>query len=139
MQSARQADSTVSRARTRAASVPRSRSTSIVCASVTVTGDVSLNEDLVLSGVIEGSVKSRNNHVTVEESGFVRGRILARQAHIRGTVVGDIEALEKVGVGPGGKVEGTIVAPRVAIEDGASFNGRIEMDFGGDCASRSSH
>ena len=41
---------------------------------------------------------------------------------------GDIEGIEKVIISSAGRVQGNIVSPRVTLEDGAKFKGRIDMD-----------
>jgi cytoskeletal protein CcmA (bactofilin family) len=47
---------------------------------------------------------------------------------INGVVHGDIQASRSVAISTGAKVEGNIRAPRIIIEDGARFRGRVEMD-----------
>ena len=55
------------------------------------------------------------------------GGILAKNVNIRGKVQGDIEAKSKVTIFATGIVIGTIMSPRIQIEDGARFKGRIDM------------
>lgn len=100
-------------------------------ASITFTGDVSGEEDLFVTGTIDGSIALQGSNATVEQSGNVGGRIRARQVRIKGTVVGDVEAQEKITIGSTGKVEGKIIAPRIAVEDGAIFNGLVDLSSGG--------
>ena len=52
---------------------------------------------------------------------------MGKQVQVKGKVVGDIEALDKISISSTGTVRGTIVAPRVAVEDGAKFKGRVDM------------
>ena len=47
-----------------------------------------------------------------------------------GEVVGNVEASDKVTIRDSGMVEGDIVAPRVAIAEGARFRGKIDMQRG---------
>jgi cytoskeletal protein CcmA (bactofilin family) len=42
-------------------------------------------------------------------------------------VEGNVSAEESVEIGPSGTLRGDIRAPRVAIADGANFNGGIDM------------
>ena len=60
-----------------------------------------------------------------------KGRIIAdvnaTKIVIEGTVEGDLRATVSVKVRKGGTVTGNIAAPTVGIDDGATFNGSIEM------------
>lgn len=96
-------------------------------ASITFKGDISGQDDLFVTGSIDGSIALQGSDATIEQSGIVGGRIQARQVEIRGTVVGDIEAQEKITISSTGKVEGKIIAPRIAVEDGAFFNGLVDL------------
>ena len=104
-------------------------STATVGATITIKGDVTGKGDVFISGTVEGTVDLADNQVTIEGSGLVKGSIVGKQVQVEGKVVGDIEATEKIAIGSTGTIRGTIIAPRVAVEDGAKFNGRIDMDF----------
>ncbi len=108
----------------------RSRAEEIVSigSAVTIRGDVTGKGDLVISGRLEGTVDLPENDANIEASGFMDGGILANNVNIRGKVQGDIEARRKVTIFATGAVLGTIMAPRIQIEDGARFKGRIDMD-----------
>lgn len=109
--------------------VRRSRAEEIVTigAAATIRGDVTGKGDLVISGRVEGTVDLPDNDANIEATGFMDGGILARNVNIRGKVQGDIETRSKVTIYATGAMVGTIVAPRIQIEDGAKFKGRIDM------------
>ena len=104
-------------------------STATVGATVTIRGDILGKGDVIVSGTVEGTVDQAYNLVSVEETGRVQGSIVAKRVRIKGEVVGDVEALEKITISATGRVQGTIIAKRVEVEDGARFMGRIDMDF----------
>ena len=106
-----------------------SDSTATVGATIKIKGDISGKEDIFVNGSIEGTVDLANNDATVENSGRVQGSIMAKQVRIKGEVIGDIEAREKITIYATGTVQGTIISPRVEVEDGAKFKGRIDMDI----------
>ena len=110
-------------------STPVATSTATVGATLSIKGDITGKGDVSVSGTIEGTIDLADNEVTVEESGRVKGSIVAKRAQIKGTVDGDIAALGKITISSTGKVQGSIVAPRVEVEDGAKFRGRIDMEF----------
>ena len=98
-------------------------------ATLSIKGDITGRCDVFVSGTIEGTINLSDNVVTVEQTGLVKGSIVAKRAQIEGRVVGDIDALSKITISSTGTVHGTVVAPRVEFEDGAKFKGRIDMDF----------
>ena len=64
--------------------------------------------------------------LTGDEDLTVRGRV--EELTINGEASGNIDAGTRVAINASAKVSGDIKTPRVVIEDGAVFNGSIEMD-----------
>jgi cytoskeletal protein CcmA (bactofilin family) len=95
--------------------------------SITIRGDVSGDEDLMIQGRIEGSVQLGKHHVTVGPEGRVKANISGRSVTVEGEVKGDLHGDEQVALRPTARVEGDIVSPRVVLDDGASFRGSIDM------------
>ena len=58
----------------------------------------------------------------------MRGDTRARRIIVEGTIDGNLYALESVTVRSGATVRGDVFAPRVAVDEGARFSGRIDMD-----------
>ena len=58
-----------------------------------------------------------------------RGRI-AKAIVVLGEVIGNVTATEKVDIRDNGSVDGDIIAPRVAIAEGAHFRGSVDMQKG---------
>ena len=108
---------------------PAVESTATIGAAITIKGEVKGKGDVFVSGTVEGTVDLSDNEVTIEESGHVKGSVVANNVLVKGKVVGDIEAVDQLTIGSTGTVQGTIVAHRVQVEDGAKFKGRIDMDF----------
>ena len=96
-------------------------------AAAIIRGDITGKGDLVIGGRVEGTVDLPENDANLEATGYMEGGILARNVNIRGKVQGDIEARRRVTIFATGTVIGTIMAPRIQIEDGAKFKGRIDM------------
>jgi cytoskeletal protein CcmA (bactofilin family) len=59
------------------------------------------------------------------------GNIRARVIVVDGKVDGDLYATESVNIRATAKVKGNVCAPRVAIQDGAFFQGQVEMQPSG--------
>jgi len=94
---------------------------------ITIRGQVSGNQELVIEGRIEGRV-SLQNRLTVEEAGSVEAEIEVVDAAVRGEVRGDLVASRSAVLHDSARVVGNIRAPRIVIEEGARFSGAIEME-----------
>jgi cytoskeletal protein CcmA (bactofilin family) len=57
----------------------------------------------------------------------IRGNIVARAVVVHGEVLGTITADRRVEVGDTGSVDGDIVAPRMAVAEGASLRGQLRI------------
>jgi cytoskeletal protein CcmA (bactofilin family) len=95
--------------------------------SITIRGDVTGDEDLYIQGRVEGTIDLKQHNVTVGPEGRVKANIKGRMVTIEGEVDGNVSGQEQVALRSASKVSGDIVAPRVVLEDGASFLGSIDM------------
>ena len=102
--------------------------------SITIRGDVSGDEDLLIQGRVDGSVDLKQRSVTVGPEGRVKANITGRVVIVEGEVEGDLRAEEQVILRSTARVQGDITASRVVLEDGASFRGGVDM---GDPSERS--
>lgn len=91
-----------------------------------IEGEIEGEEDLVIQGKINGKIVSRKN-LTVDNQGRVEATVTTKTLAVSGTLIGNVEASERVEVKKEGKMIGDIKAPRVIIADGAKFKGNIEM------------
>ncbi len=95
--------------------------------SITIHGEVTGDEDLLIQGRVEGSVELRQQSITVGEDGRVTAAITGRIIIVEGQVEGDLKAEEQVVLKASAKVQGDITSPRVVLEDGANFSGGVDM------------
>jgi cytoskeletal protein CcmA (bactofilin family) len=95
--------------------------------SIRINGDVTGEEDLLVQGRVEGSIHLAQHAVTIGPEGRVRADVSGQSVTVEGEVIGDLRAADQVVLRRSAKVEGDIVAPRVTIEDGASFRGAVDM------------
>ena len=95
--------------------------------SITIRGEVTGDEDLLIQGHVEGSVNLKQHAVTVGSEGEVKADITARIITVEGSVEGNLNAQEQVILRNAAVVEGDIAAPRVVLEDGARFRGGVDM------------
>ena len=100
--------------------------TSQLGSSVVLKGQLAASEDLTIEGHFEGTIEVKEHTVTVGRDAEINGPILARVAVIQGTVRGRVAATDNVMIGPTGQLHGDIVAPRIAIADGAWVRGMVD-------------
>jgi cytoskeletal protein CcmA (bactofilin family) len=95
--------------------------------SLSVKGDVSGNEDLMVLGQFEGTINVQGHCLTIGPEGKVKAEIQAARVVIHGSVHGNISVRERVEIYKSGHVVGDLLAPGISIEDGAYFKGKIEI------------
>lgn len=100
---------------------------SIIPPSLKFKGELSADEDLLIQGQIEGTIK-HTQRVTVGKTGKVKATISAQVIKIEGTVWGDLHAERSVSVEDSGNLRGNIHAPSVCLVEGSRFNGVVDMD-----------
>ena len=100
----------------------------VIGKTIKITGDITGDEDLIIEGRVEGTVDLKSNNVMIGESGYVQADVTANVVRIDGEVKGDVKGIEKVIISKSGRVRGNVTAPRVTLEDGAKFQGSIDMD-----------
>ncbi len=101
--------------------------TNIIGKGITIRGSLSGGGDLVIEGRVEGQI-SLKNHLTIDTTGKVEADIRADELTINGEASGNIDASARVAINNSARVTGDVKAPRIVIEDGAIFNGSIEME-----------
>jgi cytoskeletal protein CcmA (bactofilin family) len=110
------------------ARAPSGRSTfATIGPSIVIRGEVSGNEDLLIQGQIDGAVTLGLHSVTVGSGGRVKAGIRGRIITVEGAVEGDLDAEEQIVLRGTARVKGDLSAPRVVLEDGASFRGLVDM------------
>ena len=100
--------------------------TTAIGPTIVIKGKLRSDEDLVVKGRIEAEIQS-SKALLVENSGIIKANVRVKSARISGILVGNITAEERVEIAPDGRMVGDITAPKIIINDGAAFRGRIDM------------
>ncbi len=103
--------------------------------SITIKGEVSGDEDLMIQGKVDGTVTLHQHNVTIGQEGRVKADVAGKIVVVEGEVEGDLRGAEQVVLRRSARVKGNISAPRVSLEDGAGFRGGIDMNEAGAKAS----
>jgi cytoskeletal protein CcmA (bactofilin family) len=95
--------------------------------SVVIKGELNGSEDLTIEGHVEGTIQLKENVLTIGPNGRIKAQVFAKSVIVLGEVTGNVTASDKVDIRDNGSVDGDIVAPRVAIAEGAHFRGSVDM------------
>lgn len=95
----------------------------------TVTGEMNIKGTLRIDGVVEGDIFS--DWVIVGETGRIHGNVKSRGVVVGGRVDGNIDATEIVELKGKGQVTGEISTVKLAMSEGAVFDGRSNMKRAG--------
>jgi len=98
----------------------------MIGSGLVIRGELQGQEDLVIEGTVEGTITMEKN-LTIEEGGKIKANIETETITVRGEVVGDLVARDKISVHRGARITGDMKAPRIEIEDGAYYKGNIVM------------
>lgn len=98
-----------------------------ISSGLKISGEISGTSDLYIDGETQGKIRLTNARVTVGPNGRVTADIEAREIIIEGSVQGNLKAGERVQLGAQSKLQGSVLTPRFAIEDGARLRGKVEM------------
>jgi cytoskeletal protein CcmA (bactofilin family) len=109
-------------------------SVSTIGAGLKIRGDISGDCHLIIEGETHGKIHLANGRVTVAPSGRVTADIAAPEIVIEGNVQGNLQARDNVRMGSASHVQGSVLSPRIRIEDGARFRGKVEMTRPGHAA-----
>ena len=101
---------------------------SCVALGLRITGEITGADDLQIDGNVEGTILIPGQRLTVGRSGQLSCSVDAREVVIYGKVVGNLRATGLVDIKKDASVIGDIRAARISIEDGAHFQGSVDME-----------
>ena len=93
-----------------------------------INGDVEFVGGLHLDGYINGNVKSEpasGSTLSVSEQGCIEGSVIVTNIVLNGIVKGDIEAGDRVEMGPKARVLGSVHYTTIETAVGAQINGKL--------------
>ncbi len=99
----------------------------VIGPSISLKGELSGEEDLMIQGRVEGRIELKKNHVTIGRNGQLKGDIYGKVISIEGEVQGNLFGEEKIVIRESAVVRGNMRTPRFSLEDGAKFKGTIDM------------
>jgi len=91
-----------------------------------IRGELSGDADLYIDGEAQGKIRITSARMTVGPAGRVQADIEASEIVVQGSLLGNLKATERVQLGSSSRTEGSVQAPRVAIDEGAKLRGKVE-------------
>ena len=95
--------------------------------SVQIRGEVKGSEDLLVDGVVEGTITLTESRLTIGPNAKVKANVSARDVVVVGSLDGDIQASGRVELRSGANLNGDIQAGRLSIEENALFRGKVDL------------
>jgi cytoskeletal protein CcmA (bactofilin family) len=108
------------------AAAPVTRTGDVLSSGVSIKGDLTFRNELLIDGEVEGTIKSSGT-LTIGQHAHIRADITAAAVTIHGTVNGNVSASERCVLEPGATVRGDIEAPRLALDENATFLGNAKI------------
>jgi cytoskeletal protein CcmA (bactofilin family) len=100
----------------------------LIGAKTRINGDVEFVGGFHLDGYINGNVKSEwgsGATLSVSEQGCIEGSVIVTNMVLNGIVKGDIEASDRVELGPKARVLGSVQYTTLETAVGAQINGKL--------------
>lgn len=95
--------------------------------SVQIRGEVKGSEDLLVDGLVEGTITLTESRLTIGPNAKVKANVAARDVVVLGSLDGDITASGRVELRSGANLIGDIHAGRLSIEENAMFSGKVDL------------
>ena len=99
---------------------------SIIGKTLSITGEVISDEEVIVEGKIEGKINTKNR-VIIWKGGLVHADINARELVIEGRVIGNVKLAHRIEIKPEGILKGNINSQKVVLSEGSIFKGKIDM------------
>jgi cytoskeletal protein CcmA (bactofilin family) len=91
-----------------------------------VSGEIRGGEDVVVKGRVDGKIQL-SHALTVDKGAIVQADVDVKSLVVSGTLVGNIVASESVRLHASARVVGDLASPRLMMESGAAYRGRVDM------------
>jgi cytoskeletal protein CcmA (bactofilin family) len=105
------------------------QSGALLSQGVSIKGSVKFLNELLIDGEVEGTIDSTGT-LMIGEHARIRGEIRTKSVKVRGTVEGNIFVTERCELQSGCTLRGDIEAPRLVVNENATFLGSAKVGTG---------
>ena len=99
----------------------------IISQGTKIVGDLSSEGDFRIDGTVEGTIKT-NGKLVVGKTGFIKGTLQGTDAYFEGKFSGKLVLSGTLTLKSTAHIEGEVVAGKLAVEPGATFNVKCDMN-----------
>ncbi len=96
-------------------------------AGVECIGEIWYEGNVQIDGRLEGTIHTKGT-LLIGDRAVVKAKIEAGTVICKGKIQGDVVAKESIKLLSPGLIDGTMSAPRLSVENGGVFNGRVSME-----------
>lgn len=97
-----------------------------ISAGTVITGDIQAKGGFRIEGTLKGTLKTAGK-VVISKGGFINGSLNCQNADFEGKFSGKLTVAETLTLRATAVIEGEVIAGKLAIEPGATFNASCEM------------
>jgi cytoskeletal protein CcmA (bactofilin family) len=105
---------------------PNHEPETVIAASVKVEGDFVSQGNVLIEGVVEGSLRTERD-LRVGERARIDADVSAANATVAGEIRGNLAVAERLELEPTARIYGDVKTKVLVVASGASVNGRIAM------------
>lgn len=98
-----------------------------IAAGTSITGDITAKGGFRIEGALEGNLKTAGK-VVISEGGYLKGQLECEHADIEGKINGNLKVAGTLSLRSSAVIEGEVIAGKLAIEPGATFNATCQMN-----------
>ena len=102
------------------------QSGNLLSRGVSIIGSVKFRDQLVIDGEVKGDISSTGT-LTIGEHASIHGEVRSKSVTVQGTVEGNIFATERCELRAGCSLRGDIEAPRLVVDENATFLGSAKV------------
>lgn len=95
--------------------------------TIVIKGEISGDENLVIAGRVEGSIRLTGRVLTLAPGSHVQGEIVAGTVIASGELHGTVEASARLEIHASAVVDGHLSTPSLIVADGAHVSATVEM------------
>jgi cytoskeletal protein CcmA (bactofilin family) len=107
--------------------LPNAGSRNVLSSDVEIKGNLRFSGELTFAGKLDGEIHSEGA-LHLSDEAIVRGNLSLHTAILRGKISGNVSAKDKIEIKSKGELFGDIRAPKLVIEEGATFVGKCEVN-----------
>ena len=108
------------------APAPQQPQSGMLSSGVSIKGSVKFSSELTIDGEVEGEITS-GGRLTVGKNARIQGEIRTRSVIVYGTIEGNVTAEERCELHSGCTLRGDIEAPRLVVDEDATFLGSAKI------------